>query len=214
MRRVQTAVKPASGGITFTLTKTADKQVLADSPTLNPNVQFAGGSSGVPDVGDESVYIGTPQTSTDDPTGLQIFRNAEAVQIGLLACPGQYDAAVVNELIDIAEVARGDCMALIDPPPELSPDEVIKWHNGQLGSTGSPQVALNSSYAALYWPYLQVQDSLNNQKLYLPPSGFAAEVFAYNDFISAPWFAPAGLTRGKLTNVLRAQYQPNQGDRI
>lgn len=213
-RRVQTAAKPASGAVTFTITKQADKQVLGDAPTLAPHVTLANGASGTPIEGEENLWIGTPATSVDDPTGLQIFRNAEGVQIGLLAVPGVHHTTVVNELIDVAEISRGDCLALIDPPPALTPDEVIKWHNGQLGTSGAPTVALNSSYAALYWPYLMVQDALNNQNLFLAPSGFAAEVIAFTDFIANPWFAPAGLFRGKLTNVLRAQYLPNQGDRV
>ena len=214
VRRVQTAAKPATGAVTFTLTGTADKQVLGDSPTTAPHVTLSGGVSGLPSTGEESIYVGTPTTSIDPPTGLEIFRNAEAIQVGLLAVPGIHHSSVVNALIDVASVSRGDCLALIDPPPDLSPDEVIKWHNGQLGTTGAPQVALNSSYAAVYWPYLLVNDSLNGQDIFLPPSGFAAEVIAFTDFIANPWFAPAGLFRGKLTNVKVAQYQPNKGDRI
>jgi phage tail sheath protein FI len=222
MRRAATATKPTggwpSGAQAFVLKNVADQQIMADSLTSAPSVLMTGGLDGNIDynsqlVSDADVFIGTGATSVDPATGLTIFRNSEGIQVNLLAVPGVHIDAVVIDLIDVCEVARGDCLGLIDPPPALTPDQVVKWHNGGLGTTGSPSVSLNSSYAALYWPYLQVQDSLNDQRLYLPPSGFAAEVIAFTDFISDPWFAPAGLSRGRLTNVLKAQYLPNQGDR-
>jgi phage tail sheath protein FI len=220
-RRVQTVRLPVSGSaLIFTVVNTADKQLMAESATTAPTVSLSGGIDGTPSIaaGDPlslvtSTYIGTAGTTNDPATGLQIFRNTEGVQVNLLAVPGIHFDSVVNEIIDVCAVARGDCLGLVDPPPDLSPDEIIKWHNGKLGDTGSPTITLNSSYAALWWPYLQTEDAFNAQRLWLSPSGFAAEVIAFTDFTADPWFAPAGLTRGRITNVLRAQYLPNQGDR-
>lgn len=221
-RRVATMAKPAAGwdatNETITVTTTADKQLLSLSPTTSPNIAFTGGANGDHAIGDsladkEAVYVGTPESLVSDPTGLQIFRNAEANRVSLLAVPGVSFSGVVNEIIDVCGVSRGDCLGLIDPPSNLKPQEVIKWHNGQLGGSGDPAITLNSSYAALYWPWMKVLDSLNEQDLFLPPSGFAAEVMAFNDFQNDPWFAPAGLNRGKIAGIKKAQYQPNQGDR-
>ncbi len=201
---------------TVTVTQLAGKQKLAYSPTAAPSVSLSGGHDGTPATSDNdyaSVFIGAGASNGVEATGLQLFRNTEAVQIGLLAAPGVSHASVVSELIDIASVSRGDCLALIDPPPALTPDQVIKWHNGTLGTSGSPQSALNSSYAALFWPWCQVFDGLNSQDLYVPPSAFAAETIAYTDFVSEQWYAPAGLNRGILTNVKKAQYKPTQGER-
>ena len=39
------------------------------------------------------------------------------------------------------------------------------------------------------------------------------EALAYTDSVSYPWFAPAGLNRGILTDVVRAQYKLTQLDR-
>lgn len=221
-RRVMSRAKPTGGwgssGQAFVVTQTADRQLLELSPSAAPSVTLTGGqdglwASGATQAAKESIFVGTPETLSENPTGLQIFRNAEANRVSLLAVPGISWAAVVNELIDVCAVGRGDCLALVDPPANLKPQEVMKWHNGQLGTTGAPTVALNSSYGALYWPWLKVLDALNEQNLWLPPSGFIAEVMAFNDFQADPWFAPAGLVRGRITNVLEAQYKPNQGDR-
>lgn len=221
-RRVQTRSKPTGGwgssSQTFTITQTADKQLLEPSPKADPNVTLTGGQDGLwasnaTLTHKQSLFIGTAETLSENPTGLKIFRNAEANRVSLLAVPGISWAGVINEMIDVCAVGRGDCLALVDPPANLKPQEVMKWHNGQLGTTGAPAVVLNSSYAACYWPWLKTLDSLNEQELWLPPSGFIAEVIAFNDYQADPWFAPAGLVRGRITNVLEAQYKPNQGDR-
>lgn len=204
------------------ITGLADRQVPAYSPVGFSHVELSGGANGVPESTDSSAWIGTPGDDVSPATGLQIFRNREAVAISLLATPGIYHSDVVNEIIDIAEVERGDCLAIIDPPPSLTPNQVIQWHNGQSGLSSSPTVALNSSYAALFWPWCQIADSYNSvstvtgvrgQKLFLPPSAFAIEAIAFTDLISDPWFAPAGLTRGRITGITGVQYKPTQGDR-
>lgn len=201
---------------TVTVTQLAGAQKLAYSPTSAPHVTLSGGHDGTPASSDNdyaSTFIGAGASNGVEPTGLQLFRNTEAVQVGLIAAPGISHTSVVSELIDIAAVSRGDCLALIDPPPALTPDQIIKWHNGSLGTSGAPQSALNSSYAALFWPWVQLFDGLNSQDLYVPPSAFAAETIAYTDFVSEQWYAPAGLNRGVLTNVKKAQYRPTQGER-
>lgn len=130
------------------------------------------------------------------PTGLQLFASPGAVDINLLACPGWSDAAVVHELLSICE-SRADCMAIIDPPENLRPSEVVDWHNGQ-GTWNGQHAAFNSSYGALYWPWVKVYDAYNAQYLYTPPSGHVLAVYAYTDYNTESWFAPAGIQRGRV----------------
>ena len=151
-------------------------------------------------------YIGTLVGQV--ATGLQVFANAEKNDINMLAVSGISDAAVVNEIITICEFRRRDCLGLIDPPFGLSVQEVIDWHNGE----GHLHTAFNSSYAALHWPWIQVYDPYTRSELWTPPSGFVSEAIAYTDYISEPWFAPAGLTRGRIV-ALRTEYSPDQGQR-
>jgi uncharacterized protein len=178
--------------------------------TLTPGTySLAGGLDGSP--ASESDIIGTTVGNTS--TGLQLFRNDEAVDINMILAPGRWERSIVNELADIAE-ARGDCMAIVDPPQGLTVQQVVDWHNGQL--TGNPDyltAAINSSYAALYWAWLQVYDSFNDQEVWTAPSGVAARIWAYSDGVSEPWFAPAGLVRGNPTNLLDLEHSPSQGER-
>lgn len=157
---------------------------------------------------DAGAYIGTNPA----PTGLQIFRSGELIDVNLLAVPGVSEPAVINAMIEICET-RGDAMCLVDPPLGLDVQTVVDWHNGA-GAYASSHAAFNSSYAALYWPWIEIFDSYNNQKLLTPPSGHIAAVYAYNDYQRELWFAPAGLQRGFIPAAVRLETQsPSQGER-
>jgi phage tail sheath protein FI len=116
-------------------------------------------------------------------------------------------------MIDLCE-SRADCMAIVDPPSGLTVQQVVDWHNGQLtGHDDYLTAAPNSSYAALYWSYVQVYDSYNDQYVWIAPSGPAARTWAYNDSVSEPWFAPAGLIRGNRPGWLDLEHSPSMGER-
>jgi phage tail sheath protein FI len=70
----------------------------------------------------------------------------------------------------------------------------------------SQVTTLDSNYAATYWPWVRVINPANNAPTWVPPSVVVPGVLAFNDAVAAPWYAPAGLTRGGLTSV-SATYQ-------
>jgi phage tail sheath protein FI len=144
------------------------------------------------------------------PTGLQLFASPSAVDINLIAAPGWSDAAVVNQLILIAE-SRADCLAIIDPPENLRPSEVVDWHNGT-GDYAGQHSAFNSSYAACYWPWVKVYDSYNGAYAWTPPSGHALAVFAYTDQSTESWFAPAGISRGRVISGIDVEMGATPGE--
>ena len=71
----------------------------------------------------------------------------------------------------------------------------------------------NTSYAATYWPWVQVLEPNTNQLTWIPASTVIAGVYAYNDSVSYPWFAPAGLNRGSLSQVIGAERNLSQANR-
>jgi len=175
---------------------------------LESGVNFSGGDDGVGV--SASDYVGTIVGAVK--TGLKLFRDPKVIDVNTIAAPGQDDKTIVTELISIAE-GRQDCMALIDPPFGLNATEVVDWHNGALGGSDKyPTATLNSSFAALYWPWCQVFDSYNNENVWCPPSGFAAQQFAYTDRQFETWFAPAGFRRGRLPQVLQTEVVPSDGE--
>lgn len=155
---------------------------------------------------------GNPVTASDIVKSLNRFTNSDTLMINLLACPGFSQAAVINEMLSICE-NRGDALALIDAPFGLKPQEVIKWHNGQLDGADYPKQALNSSYGALYWSWLKVLNPYSGKEVWTPPSGLVAAVYAHNDSVAEAWFAPAGFKRGRMVKPLEVEYSPDGGER-
>ena len=106
-------------------------------------------------------------------------------------------------------------MCIVDPPYGCSPSQVVDWHNGNTPGVGvdEPTAAINSDYAALYWPWVKVYDAWSDSEMFIPPSGHAAYVWAYTDYVAETWYAPAGPRRSTLNDVLDIEYVAEQGDR-
>jgi phage tail sheath protein FI len=170
-------------------------------PLLNSLLTLAGGD-------DDAANI----TSTVAATALGDFSNSETYDINLLACPDYPgDKVVANALIQICEVERGDCFAIIDPPQSLTPQQVVNWSNGD--GQWANENSLNSSFAALYYPWLQISDTFSESLQWVPPSVRMVSVYAYNDSKAEVWNAPAGLNRGRLFKVQKVERNLNIGDR-
>ena len=164
---------------------------------------LAGGDSGAEDA---SSLIGTPALKTGmyalDDDGLNI-------SIGVL--PGITDQATQNAFVSLAETSK-NFLAIVSPPYGL--DEVqdaVNWING--ASQNERTAALNSSYASVYWPWVQVFNSFAGADQWYDPAIFAARQCVFTDSISEPWFAPAGFRRGRLTKPTSTEVVLNQGDK-
>ena len=72
---------------------------------------------------------------------------------------------------------------------------------------------IDSNYAATYFPWVRVIDPGKNKPIYVPPSVVMPGVLAFNDAVTAPWYAPAGLTRGGLTTAVGTYKNLSQSDR-
>lgn len=137
-------------------------------------------------------FIGTIVGNTR--TGLEIFRNQREYPIDLLICPDAAAEHTVSEkLLSLAEY-RGDCFSLIDTPDSLTPAGAVSWIDSA--------TKFDSSWGSGYYPWAQIWDDKNQQNVWTPPSGHVAGAMAYNDDIAWPWFACAGVKRGRLIKAL------------
>lgn len=179
----------------------------AETPTAQ-SYYLSGGEDGITGLSDAD-YIGTIDTETGQRSGLKTLEDVNKIDVNLIAVPGISSGVVILELLDLCR-RRGDCMAIIDPPLGLSYSKAIDWHNGD-GAYDGLHPAFNSSYGAVYWPWIEMYDSINEQRVYTPPSGWAAAQIAYTDYNADPWFAPAGLVRGKLETALKLEHNVDLG---
>lgn len=171
-------------------------------------VSLVGGTDGVPTDPDDydNVLIGSPLLDT----GLYAFSETEYTDIGLLAAPGQSSTDVVLKLIDVCQNYRQDCLAIIDPPSDMPPSEIVMWQNG---AHPLNNVRFDSDFAALYWPWVVIRDTYNNLNVTVPPSGAALATIVRSDTVGFPWLAPAGLSRGIVPGILDVAYSPTLAQR-
>jgi len=99
---------------------------------------------------------------------------------------------------------RADSIAIID---------LQDYTDLSVSNAVTTAASINNSYAAAYLPWLLASDPALGKLNWAPPSTFIAGVFAYNDSVGEPWFAPAGLNRGALPTVVRAQKSLTKTDR-
>lgn len=173
--------------------------------------EFTGGANGIPDNPAFSseldrAVIGNPAAET----GIFAFQNPETFDITLLLIPGFSSGAVLGQGLQMCE-ARGDCLMIVDPPFGLRAQQAVDWHNGMLFS--DLQQAINTSYGALYHPWLKIFDQFSGDSLFIPPSGHVSSVFARTERDFEQWFAPAGLARGRLLTPLDTEVDLTRGER-
>mgnify|MGYP001107480676 FL=1 len=99
----------------------------------------------------------------------------------------------LDSMISLAQ-DRGDAIAVVD----LSP------YGSSVAQAAGHAAVVNNSYAASYWPWVQVGSSTGKLE-FAPASTIIPGVYAFTDAAAAPWFAPAGLTRGGIPNVIQAE---------
>ena len=141
-------------------------------------------------------------------TGMQALIN-ETAPITIAIIPGITDMEVQNNLITLAENS-GDFLAAVATPVGYNLADAISYSNGQDLARSS---ALNSSYAAIYYPWVKVFQPYLGKDIWLDPSIFGVRQMGYTDTVSDLWFAPAGFVRGRLTKPLDSEVDLNQGDR-
>jgi phage tail sheath protein FI len=174
---------------------------------------LASGDSGIPTAAADvaTAVIGAVQ-SDGGKTGIEALDDPILnVSIALAPGPGVGDNQTIqNGLITVAERTT-DFLALISPPYAVGkPGDAIDWSNG---FATSRTAAVNSSYCAMYWPWLKVFQVFDGKDRWLAPEIYGARQMGVTDAVADPWFAPAGFVRGRLTKPTDVEVILNQGDR-
>ncbi len=180
---------------------TPTSNAALDRPAIGPFALTAGddGLIGICDAD----YIGDPSQHT----GLYAFGEVGALNI--LLTPGVTTAPVIAGGIAYAE-SRRDLLFIAEAPIHLEPLEAVDFRKGKGSYTHS---AFNSSYAALYYPWLEISDPLTGKTKLVPPTGAVAGCIARSDQKTDVWYAPAGIDRGRVFNALSLAYKTSRGER-
>lgn len=140
---------------------------------------------------------------------LASFDNKEETPINLLATPGLNwlnHLSLVNATLELVERVRKDCLYIIDAPTSSTygPAQITRLFE---------MAGIDSSYAATYYPAIQIQDTTNNALVYIAPTGEVCRAMAVTDKLNFPWFASAGTTRGLIPAAKRTRVKLRESDR-
>jgi uncharacterized protein len=162
-------------------------------------------------------YYNAIDSATTAPQGItasaynnmiSLLANQDDYRFNVLLTPGLFSstanlgASQVTSIVNNTQ-NRGDSIYVVDLVPFSS----------SINTVNTQANAKNTSYAAAYWPWLQTIDPDSAQLVWVPASTMIGGVYAYNDSVSEPWFAPAGINRGGLGNVVRAEKKLSQANR-
>ena len=136
---------------------------------------------------------------------LDLLANQDDYAFNVLLTPGLFNSAHASQTTTAINNTqnRGDSIYVLDP--------IV--YGSTIAATNTQAASRNTSYAAMYWPWLQTIDPDSGQNVWVPASTMLGGVYAYNDSVSEPWFAPAGINRGGLTNVIRPERKLSQSNR-
>ncbi len=160
---------------------------------------LATGSNGSPDadfIGDEV-----------EKSGLHAFDPID--DINIVAIPDIHDdRAAALSALSYCET-RGDCFFLVDPPIALTPLLAKDYRQGTGTYAGN---AFNTSYGAMYYPWVIISDPLTKKSKAVPPSGVVAGSYSKTDSQRGVHKAPAGTTDGYLNSVVGVQSLITRGE--
>ncbi len=137
---------------------------------------------------------------------IDVTSDPDYIEYDLATMPGITDSSLTSQLVTACE-ERADSLAIIDvaggykPPHERSTPETSADALGDVETTVTnlKDMNLNSSYGCAFYPFVKIRDNVANAVLYVPPSVVALGTFSSAQRNSAVWFAPAGFTRGGLS---------------
>jgi hypothetical protein len=137
---------------------------------------------------------------------IDVCSDADFLEYDVLTAPGVTVDSLNTQMINACE-DRADALAIVDirggyqPPHERSESETDTSILGSVDTTVTnlQDMNINSSYACTFYPWVKIRDTSSDALLYVPPSVVALGTLSSAQRKSAVWFAPAGFTRGGLS---------------
>lgn len=165
--------------VTVGLVEELGNPIEAIFGTGNPSgiLSLEGGFDGTINKVKPSTFIGT-DGGPGKRTGIQSF--LENSSVSMMAIPGITDPEVIVSLIAHCENLKSR-IAVFDMPGDMyKTKDLIEYRN-----------IIDSSYGAMYHPWIQVFDRSSNKSDYIPPSGAVLGIYSRTDINRGVHKAPA-----------------------
>lgn len=139
---------------------------------------------------------------------------SEFIYFNLLAAPGYVE--LIDEMISLNTDKKETAFIIGDSPIRLKPTgtAIANWANASKSkaeSNSEDGLVSNNPYLGVYYPW-GMSTNTDGMEVMVPSSAIALRTLAYNDTVSYPWFAPAGFTRGLVTNASTVGYLTDAGE--
>lgn len=132
---------------------------------------------------------------------------AEDNYFTLICAPGYIE--LISDMVTVSENKNNTVFVIGDTPARLASDatSISAFANPSASQTEDSEDAIvtASSYLAVYYPW-GLTTNVDGSTVMVPPSTIAIRTIGYSDSISYPWYAPAGYTRGLVSNATSVGY--------
>ena len=204
IRNVATIVNEASTLINVTVLEMPDDVSLAERRPKTGTYSFALPAVPAAPSGTTALAVAPSdfEGSTPDRTGMGGLEAADDVT--MLLAPDlmmAYQQGMIDlegvQAVQMAMMSHcermGDRVAILDCPPGMKPQEIQNWRVNVAN--------YDSSYAALYYPWIKIFDPVAGKSMLMPPSGHMAGIWARNDNTRGVHKAPANEVIGGALDV-------------
>jgi phage tail sheath protein FI len=137
---------------------------------------------------------------------ISVLSNKDLFQYNVVYTPGltlQNAPSQLSTLVSNTQ-QRGDAIAVID---------TVGYNVNSNNTIIALAQGVDSSYAATYYPWLQMRSQETGKLVFCPASTVVPAAYEFNDRVGQPWFAPAGINRGALPTVVQPERRLTTSDR-
>jgi len=187
------------------------------SNIFNKKAKFFQNQAVIEEVNNSSRGLTNGPTVKAYSKALDIMSNTTDVFFKILSVPGIRAAYITDKAIQTIQESRLDSVFILD---------VEEYDTNASLVTGSSQIVsvsntadnfrnrgLDTSYAAAYFPDVNMRHPFNQTIVRVPPSVAVLGAIARSDAMSHEWFAVAGYERGPLVNADSANTSLNLNNR-
>ena len=137
---------------------------------------------------------------------------AEDLYFNLMACPGFTET--IDDMLVLNTARKETSFVVGDSPFTLkhTGTELQAWSTNSNGAltNGDDGLVSQSKYYGVWYPS-GLATNTDGTEVVVPTSHMMLRTLAYNDQVSYPWFAPAGLQRGVVSNATSVGYVNDAG---
>ena len=141
------------------------------------------------------------------------IRDDESKLFNLIACPNYPE--LIGEMISLNYDRGLTAFVVGDSPMRLQPNttSINDWASNinQVVEDNDQGLVSRDEYLGVYYPAGYTSDNAGNN-IVVPASHMALRTIALNDQVGYPWFAPAGVRRGGVTNATASGYISGEGE--